>query len=280
MKQYADLLDKSIKEANLSLTEISNKCEEAGVKVTVSYLSKLRNKKMPPPSLKVTAVLAKVINISPERLLAAGVYDNQITLQKDLEEALKFVYPDYDNEQILTRVFSITYGSHDILNRENLDYFDREYTDEELEALYKEAEEIESIKNGTSSNLLQIPILGKIAAGTPIIAEENTEYYITVENKWNLSNRELFALKIKGDSMKNSRIYDGDTVIIKKQPDVENGEIAAVLVNGDDATLKKVKKYDNGETWLFPSNDDYAPIRIENENARIIGKVIQVIFEP
>lgn len=123
----------------------------------------------------------------------------------------------------------------------------------------------------------QIPILGKIAAGQPILAVENIEGYEWVDNHIHVD----FCLKVKGDSMKNARIYDGDIVYIRKQPDVESGEIAAVLVDNEEATIKKVIK-DGNRLILMPANPDYAPTvfnRTEARDVKIIGKAIIIKFE-
>lgn len=128
--------------------------------------------------------------------------------------------------------------------------------------------------------MIRIPVLGHITAGRPILAEEHIEEYTSIPKLNNYSDSELFMLKVKGDSMVGSRIYHGDRVVVKMQPEVENGEIAVVNVNGDEATLKKVKKLANGQTLLMPSNEKYEPILIDDESARIVGKVVQVIFEP
>lgn len=130
------------------------------------------------------------------------------------------------------------------------------------------------------NNFFRIPILGHIAAGEPIFATEHIEDYIDIPSPGDYDPDELFMLKVKGDSMIGSRIYEGDKVLVKMQPEVENGEIAVVNINGDEATLKKVKKLDNGQTLLIASNDKYDPILVNHEGARVIGKVIQVIFEP
>lgn len=130
------------------------------------------------------------------------------------------------------------------------------------------------------NDYFRIPILGHIAAGEPIFATEHIEDYIDIPNPGDYDPDELFMLKVKGDSMIGSRIHDGDTVLVKIQPEVENGEIAVVNVNGDEATLKKVKRLENGQFLLMPSNDAYEPILVNHEGARIVGKVIQVIFEP
>ena len=100
----------------------------------------------------------------------------------------------------------------------------------------------------------KVPLLGTIAAGTPIYAEENFDGY----RESTEDVRADFCLKIKGDSMIGARINDGDIVFIRKQPDVENGEIAAVLIDGE-ATLKRVYKK-NGALVLQAENPKYAPI--------------------
>lgn len=116
-----------------------------------------------------------------------------------------------------------------------------------------------------------VPLLGTIACGEPILAEENIENYITVDAKENVD----FALKCKGDSMINARIFDGDIVYIHSQPDVENGEIAAVLI-GNEATLKKVHKYPN-KLVLSPCNpmyDDLVYTEEQLNDIRILGKAV------
>jgi SOS regulatory protein LexA len=128
--------------------------------------------------------------------------------------------------------------------------------------------------------ILKVPILGYIAAGQPILADEHIEEWAEIPNMWKLKANEAIVLKVKGDSMIGSRIYEGDKVVVKLQQNVENGEIAVVNINGDEATLKRVKKTENGQVILYPDNPKYEPIFISNEGARIIGKVIQVMFEP
>ena len=117
----------------------------------------------------------------------------------------------------------------------------------------------------------EIPLLGTIACGEPITAIENIESYITVDAESKVD----FALKCKGDSMINARIFDGDIVYIHSQPDVENGEIAAVLINNE-ATLKKVYKYPN-KIVLSPCNplyDDLVYAEEQLNDVRILGKAV------
>ena len=120
-------------------------------------------------------------------------------------------------------------------------------------------------------NTTKIPLLGEIACGEPITAEENIEQYIDMEKEIHAD----FALRCKGDSMINARIFNGDIVYIRQQPKVENGEIAAVLIENE-ATLKRVYYYDN-RIELRPENPLFSVLNYEGENLkeiRILGKAV------
>lgn len=125
------------------------------------------------------------------------------------------------------------------------------------------------------NEMVEIPIIGKIACGDPITAIENTLDYRSVP-KENLPKGELFFLDAIGDSME-PKIPDGSVVLCRKQEDVESGEIAVVLMNGDEeVTLKKLIK-SNGAILLHSFNDKYDPILINESNpARVVGKAIKV----
>jgi len=119
----------------------------------------------------------------------------------------------------------------------------------------------------------KIPVLGRIAAGIPILAQEEILDYELVPENIDVQ----FCLKVKGDSMINARIFDGDVVYIRQQPEVENGEIAAVLVDGEDATLKRFYRID-GTVFLRPENPVYPEITIRRRDAKdvkILGKAIE-----
>lgn len=123
---------------------------------------------------------------------------------------------------------------------------------------------------------IKLPLLGEIACGQPIYAEEQHEIYIDVENNYGAN----FCLKAKGESMINAGISDGDIVLIKEMKIVNNGEIAAVII-GDDATLKRVYYYpDKGKLILTPENPNYEPlvyIGEEINDISILGKAVAVI---
>lgn len=125
---------------------------------------------------------------------------------------------------------------------------------------------------------IKIPVLGLVRAGIPMDA---VEYIIDYEEISEDMARqgEYFGLQIKGDSME-PKISEGDVVIVRKQPDIESGEIAIVLVNGDEATIKKVQKFTGGIN-LIPSNPAYDVITYTNEQieklpVRVLGKVVEL----
>lgn len=125
----------------------------------------------------------------------------------------------------------------------------------------------------------KIPLLGTIACGVPILATENIDEYVTAPG----SIQADFCLRCKGDSMINARILDGDIVYIKSQPDVENGEIAAVIIDSleSECTLKRVYKYPN-KVVLAPENNAYEPFVYTNEELnciRIIGKAVYFLSQ-
>lgn len=120
-------------------------------------------------------------------------------------------------------------------------------------------------------SLISLPIVGSISCGNGMIAYEEIEGYEATPITW-LNGGEYFYLKASGDSMINARIYEGDLLLIRQQSDVENGEIAAVLIEGE-AVLKRVYKT-NGSVILQSENPKYKPIILNgNKDIKIIGKL-------
>lgn len=128
------------------------------------------------------------------------------------------------------------------------------------------------------SNNVRIPILGSVPAGIPIESVEDVLGYTEISSSL-ASKGEYFALKVKGDSM-YPRIQDGDTIVVKKQSDVESGEVAVLYINGYDSTVKQVKKEING-IWVIPWNtqSDFKKrfYHADSEDEiEILGKVVEV----
>lgn len=125
---------------------------------------------------------------------------------------------------------------------------------------------------------VKIPVYGRVAAGIPIDAIEDIIDYEEITEE-EARKGEYFALKIKGRSME-PRIYSGDVVIVRQQPDVDNGDIAIVLINGEEATCKKIKKTPEG-VLLISLNPNYEPMfytnkQIEDLPVIILGKVVEL----
>ena len=135
-------------------------------------------------------------------------------------------------------------------------------------------EHVSPISNLVPIERKQIPVLGTIAAGKPIYADEHLETYVPCDSSMHVD----FALKVKGDSMINAGINDGDIVFIKKQPTVENGQIAAVLID-DEATLKHVY-YTGDSCTLIADNPKYPPMVFNSSNCdtfQILGLAIATL---
>jgi repressor LexA len=136
-----------------------------------------------------------------------------------------------------------------------------------FDELYAKYDNIKPIK------MKRFPMLGEIACGEPVFADEDKEHYIMADMDINAD----FCLTAKGDSMINARIYEGDIVFIKEMPMVENGEIAAVIIE-DEATLKRVYYYkEDNLLQLVAENPKYKPLVYQNEDLdriRILGKAV------
>ena len=117
-----------------------------------------------------------------------------------------------------------------------------------------------------------VPLVGRIAAGVPITAEQHIDDVMRLPQRLTGSGK-LFMLEVHGDSMIDAAICDGDYVVIREQPSAVNGDIVAALLD-DEATIKTFRK-DNGHIWLIPHNPAYSPI--DGTHAQIMGKVVSVL---
>jgi repressor LexA len=117
-----------------------------------------------------------------------------------------------------------------------------------------------------------VPLVGRIAAGGPILAEQLVEEVLPLPRRL-VGDGTLFLLEVKGDSMIDAAICDGDFVVVRQQPNAENGEIVAAMIDGD-ATVKTLQRK-SGKTWLVPQNANYEPI--DGRDASILGKVVTVM---
>lgn len=129
-----------------------------------------------------------------------------------------------------------------------------------------------SLAPAANDAVADVPLLGRIAAGGPILAEQSVEMVMPLPRDL-VGQGELFMLKVVGDSMIDAAICDGDWVVVRQQSTADNGEIVAALID-DEATVKTLKRHD-GHVWLMPHNPAYAPIL--GDHAQIMGKVVSVL---
>lgn len=123
-----------------------------------------------------------------------------------------------------------------------------------------------------SDATVDVPLVGRIAAGGPILAEQSVEDVVTLPRQLT-GQGDLFMLTVSGDSMIDAAICDGDLVVVRRQNTAENGDIVAALLD-DEATVKTFRNKD-GQVWLMPHNPAYTPI--DGTHARIMGKVVSVL---
>lgn len=121
-----------------------------------------------------------------------------------------------------------------------------------------------------------IPLVGEIAAGGPILAEERVDAVYALPKEL-VGEGQLFMLRVRGESMIEAGVLDGDLVVVREQPSVEQGEMCAALIDGE-ATVKFFRRTRAGEVFLDPANEAYEPIPVHSEqDARIMGKVVTVM---
>lgn len=136
----------------------------------------------------------------------------------------------------------------------------------------EELQPLELPEDAGSTAAVYVPLLGRIAAGGPILAEQSVETIFPLPREL-VGDGQVFMLRVVGDSMIEAAICDGDWVVVRSQPSAENGDIVAALLD-DEATVKTLKR-SGGKVWLLPANPAYDPI--DGDHARIVGKVVAVL---
>ena len=131
-------------------------------------------------------------------------------------------------------------------------------------------------QNNSKESSYEIPLLGAIAAGNPIEAIENPDEYISVPSNFMSPNNQYFGLKVKGLSMIDKGIFDGDVAVIKKTSSVLNGKIAAVLTNDNEITLKTIK-INNNKIYLIPANKNFEEKMFNIDEVQIQGTLTGII---
>ena len=271
MEKFIKTLKMLLDDKNLSQRDFA---KQVGVQeATISrYLNGERN-----PTSELLSKMADVLNVSVDYLL--GKPDDNIGLSNDELKKIANnigISQNYLRKQLILGKFIVNPDGNLTLNKSKTKKEFSYSNNSRSSMLIAEQENHQQyIPLGKT---VKIPLLGRIPAGKPIYTEQNIIDYIDTPAD-NVRNGEYFYLQVSGDSMTGSRIQDGDHVLVKVQQDVESGQIAVVRVNSHDATLKRVKKID-GQVILYPDNPAYEPIIVKEEGAEIIGKVVEVRFDP
>lgn len=297
---YAELLSKYIERSGLSLGEVARRIkEQKDVKVDRSYISKLKNGDVNPPSDEISEALAAVTNGDPIELMWAATVEKSHPLiqqslamidvtrmKKVIELEKKYPIPegldDIETDKYIEDIpeYKKAYEEF-IADLDNLD--NPEQVIGIINKLYpSEAGNSQEIHEKSETyvveRLIKVPVIGIVAAGPNGIAlEEYLGTELVEENV--IKGDDYFFLKIKGDSMIGDGILPGDMALIKKTPQVEYGDIAVVIINGEEGTIKRVYQKDDSVV-LQSSNPNYPP-RVfkgnELNNLCIVGKVKQTI---
>jgi SOS-response transcriptional repressor LexA len=295
---YAELLTSYIEGSGLSLGEVARRVkDQKGVKIDRSYISKLKNGDANPPSDEISEALADITNGDPIELMwAATIEKAHPLLQKSLtmiditrmkkiiELEKKYPIPaGLDEIEVDRYIESIP--EYKKAYEEFIEEVDKHNSPEEVfkavnsfyptsnEQFLHEASEVYK-----ADKLVRIPVMGTVAAGPNGIALE--EYLGTelVEERV-VKNDNYFFLRVKGDSMIGDGIHSGDMALIKKTPHIEYGDIAVVIVNGEEGTIKRV--YQKDDSLILQSSNPNHPPRVfkgeELNNIIIVGKVKQTI---
>jgi SOS regulatory protein LexA len=266
-----------------------------------SYLSALERRIKTNPSMETLGKISEALEVAIDRLtgesassiIEARLEEKGMTEEELAEKAqvpLKFIVnmdnivPDQEidgGEQSYTFISSIAWILDIPPSKLRLAFARQEIpSDQSPKERTPAAEDFaEPLPNLTpiEGRIVKLPLLGKIAAGRPLECEENKIGYKLIPED-QVKNGDYFYLRVQGDSMVGSGIASGYDVLVRKQKEVENGEIAVVRVNHEEATLKRVKRI-NGQTVLYPDNPKYEPIIISSADAEIIGKVVKVEFD-
>jgi repressor LexA len=134
---------------------------------------------------------------------------------------------------------------------------------------------LELVPSGMSVRAVELPLLGRVAAGSPIEAITGTETVFVPEDM--VGRRDTYVLQVKGESMIDEQIRDGDYVIVEDRTSVRDGEMVIALVDGDSVTLKKLYREGGGRVRLQPANRRMKPIFVDQDNLRVQGVVIGVL---
>ena len=259
---YDYILKKNITHKDFSLTQIANLSEEYGQKITVSYLSKLKNGKMPPPSYKITLILAKIFQRDPEIFLAASLADSDEYNRVELARALRWAFPKENEVQIKKRL-------EDVLFCRFINIEENEFSTLIERAVLKKHKLREKNEN---LEIRKVPVLSKLFSKTNIYLNEFIEEW-TYEKT---SKERLFYFIANDDSMKANRILKNDRVLIDSEVEVKDGDTVLLNIQEEEAVIRKMKKLTDDKVIVYTDNPEIEPIIINDKDIKVRGKIVKI----
>ncbi|WP_276918276.1 LexA family protein [Aneurinibacillus aneurinilyticus] len=317
MDNYSELLKSYITNSELSLREISRRCESRGTPVSQAYISKLLKEDVPPASEDINRALAEVTGGDPDKLVKVAYIeraplDIKELLQKveNLEELITeaittFIEETSYNNQVSPHLKKYLIEKYDLdldnHNEQELNWFKFELQnflelDDKLAILatvlknsdkfiYLYEEEPPQLKKEKNDNLdiipigkqIKLPVIGVVKAGPNGLAYEEPLGEESVDED-SINGGKYFWLKIKGDSMTGDGIFEGDLVLVREQPEVENGQLGVVIVDGEEGTLKRI--FTSKDSIVLQSSSPSYPPRVFTGNdmklVRIVGRAKEI----
>jgi SOS-response transcriptional repressor LexA len=295
---YAELIKSYINKSGYKLDELSELLKKQGISATKEYLSRLQNGKRPPASDELNIALAELTGNDPKEIIVSAYIDKA---PENIKGLLSGYFDIFYNNNNLNK--QLSYAAYQV--RKKFPEFTKGiYKEEELmqEGVYREYKELsktffkkhfgESIDITSKErkqyylkrNLkkpLKVPIINFIKRDEPLYSDKQISNWIYIPNLWELTENKVFLFKVTDNSMENSRIKANDLVVVKVCNEINDGDIVVVNIDDADATLKKIKRIDKDNTWIYTSNSGaFEPRLIEMNRIRIIGKVIQVFVTP
>lgn len=313
MGKYSELLKTYITNSDLSLREISRRCDSRGTPVSQAYISKLLKEDVPPASEDINRALAEVTGGDPEQLIMAGYIEKapeevQKLLEEieDINDFLQKTYDFYmsfiDEEFVIKELRRLNADKEiekialetkreeifqqltleeklEIINILKTDAESRRMNLEELIGQYdisfkRKETEIEKIPVGKR---IMLPVIGVVKAGPNGLAYEDPLGEEPVDED-SINGGKYFWLKVKGDSMVGDMISEGDLVLVREQPEVESGQLGVVIVDGEEGTLKRIYKTEDSIV-LQSSNPAYPPRIFTGKDmklVRIVGRAKEI----
>lgn len=283
---YSDVLNQYIEKSGLTLGEIAKKINAMGIKIDRSYISMLKNNKTKnPASEEINKAIAEVTGGDPDKLIFAAFADRAPDQVKRILDNINSI------DTYLNQIFQKIELNNELIKTEINDSCSSEIDPlpmSELLKIMSFEEKLELLKIFFEDALNQNKSFEKYITNLDPVEFKQIPHYKHTESKIEgysiiesnlLHGSDGFSLSVPDDRMSGDRIYEGDTVVISKQSEINSHDIAVVVVNDKETLISRVRK-EGDLCLLMPSNPSIQPSLLKAKDVKIIGKVVEVKFQP